>query len=126
LAARISVTEKPALEFVTTISRRTNPVLVYADPPYLVNGEELYMRTHSWEDHERLAKVLLKTRHPWILTYDFDERVRNLYPSNRCLEYRISHTAQSQKVGREFMLFSRGLKVGDVAVASSRKGRWLP
>jgi DNA adenine methylase len=126
MAARITVTEKPALEFVTTISRRVSPVLLYADPPYLVNGEELYMSAHSWEDHEKLARVLLKTRHPWILTYDFDERVRNLYPSNRCLEYKISHTAQSQKVGREFMLFSRGLKVGDVAVASNRKGTWLP
>jgi DNA adenine methylase len=126
LAKRISITEKHALEFVTTISRRANPVLIYADPPYLEKGEDLYMNEHSWEDHEKLAKVLLNTRHPWILTYDFDERVRNLYPSNRCLEYSISHTAQAQRVGREFMLFSRGLKVGDLAVSSNRKGTWVP
>jgi DNA adenine methylase len=125
MSGHISVSEKPALEFVTTVSRRTNPVLFYADPPYLIKGEELYMSAHSWEDHVRLAKMLLRIRHPWILTYDFDERVRNLYPSNRCLEYRISHTAQSQRVGREFMLFSRGLKVGDLTVASNRKGAWL-
>jgi len=125
LAARISVTEKHALDFVATVSRRVKPVLLYADPPYLVKGEDLYMSAHSWEDHEKLANVLLKTRHPWILTYDFDERVRNLYPSNRCLGYGISHTAQLQKVGREFMLFSRGLKVGDRAVASNRKGTWI-
>lgn len=125
LANQISVTEKHALDFLSTVSRRTNPVLFYADPPYLVKGEELYMSSHSWGDHERLAKVLLKASHPWVLTYDFDERVRNLYPGNRCLEYSISHTAQSQRVGREFMLFSRGLKVGDVAVSSNRKGSWL-
>ncbi len=126
MAARISVTEKHALEFVTAVSRRVKPVLLYADPPYLVKGEDLYMSAHSWDDHEKLARVLLNTRHPWILTYEFDERVRNIYPSNRCLEYSISHTAQWQRVGREFMLFSRGLKVGDVAVASNRKGTWLP
>ena len=125
LRARISVTEKHALEFLTTVSRRVNPVLLYADPPYLVKGEELYMSAHSWEDHEELARILLKTRHPWILTYDFDERVRNLYPANRCLEYDISHTAQSQKVGHEFMVFSRGLKIGDTAVSSHRKGTWM-
>lgn len=125
LAPRIRVTEKPALDFVATVSRREKPVLFYVDPPYLVKGEELYMSSHSWEDHERLAKVLLKSRHPWILTYDFDQRVRDLYPTNRCLQYSISHTAQSQKVGRELMLFSRGLRVDDLAVASNRKGSWV-
>lgn len=125
LATRISVTQKHALDFLKSTCRRSGPVLLYADPPYLVKGEELYMSTHSWEDHERLSLILLNTRHPWILTYDSDERVRNLYPANRCLEYNISHTAQSQRVGTEFMLFSRGLKVGDVFVASNRKGTWL-
>jgi DNA adenine methylase len=124
-AARISVTEKDALDFLTSVSRRVKPVLLYADPPYLVKGEDLYMCQHSWDDHEKLASVLQKIRHPWILTYDYDERVRNMYPSYRCLEYDISHTAQSQKVGREFMVFSRGLRIGDTAVSSNRKGTWM-
>jgi DNA adenine methylase len=126
MAARISVSQRPALDFFATIPHRANPVLLYVDPPYLMKGEDLYMSAHSWEDHERLAGALLGTRHPWILTYDLDQRVRNLYPANRCLEYSISHTAQSQRVGRELMLFSRGLKVSDVEVASYRKGSWLP
>ncbi len=125
MAAHIGVSEKDALEFLKIVSRKKDPVLLYADPPYLVKGEELYMIAHSWEGHKKLATVLTDTRHPWILTYDRDDRIRNLYPSNRCLEYSISHTAQSQRVGHEFMLFSRGLKVEDVAVASNRKGTWL-
>lgn len=125
LSGKISVSGKHALDFLATVARRKNPVLLYADPPYLVKGEELYMSDHSWEDHEKLAQRLLQTRHPWVLTYDFDERVRGLYPTSRCLGYSISHTAQEQKVGREFMLFSRGLKVGDVAVSSNRNGMWL-
>ena len=83
------------------------------------------MSSHSWEDHEKLAKILSKSRHPWILTYDFDQRVRGLYPSNRCLEYGISHTAQSQKIGRELMLFSRELRIDDLIIASNRKGAWV-
>ncbi len=124
IAASISVTNKHALEFLNTVSRRTTPVLLYADPPYLVKGADLYMSAQSCNDNEELATTLLEIRHPWILTYELDERIRNLYPSNRCLEYDISHTAQSQKVGREFMVFSRGLKVGDTAVSSRRKGTW--
>lgn len=125
LGSRIKVSEKNALDFVTTVSRRVKPVLLYVDPPYLVKGEELYMSAHSWADHEKLAAVLGKSPHPWILTYDFDDRVRRLYPTSRCLGYSISHTAQTQRVGKEFMLFSRGLRVGDTAVASNRKGVWV-
>ena len=125
LASQITVSAKPALDFVRSLKRRPEPVFLYVDPPYLVQGDELYMSAHSWDDHEKLADVLNECRHPWVLTYDVDERVRNLYPANRCLQYSISHTAQTQRVGRELMLFSRGLRVDDVAVSSNRQGTWL-
>ncbi|WP_084599776.1 DNA adenine methylase [Actinoplanes subtropicus] len=125
LSDKISVTEKSALDFLSSISRRIKPVLLYVDPPYLVKGEELYMSSHSWSDHEKLAASLAKTRHPWVLTYDTDDRVRSLYPASRCLAYSISHTAQTQRIGQEFMLFSAGLRVGDTAVSSSRFGTWV-
>ena len=122
---RISVTATPAIEFVGSQASHADTMLLYVDPPYLVKGDELYMTAHSWDDHEKLAAALDKCRHPWVLTYDVDERVRNLYPANRCLRYSISHTAQTQKVGRELMLFSRGLRVDDVAVSSNRQGTWM-
>ena len=50
--------------------------MLYADPPYLVKGKDLYMSAQSWEDHEKLATALLQIRHPWILTYELDERIR--------------------------------------------------
>lgn len=125
LAPRISVSQKPALDFISSFARRRTPTLLYVDPPYLVKGEELYMSSHSWQDHEKVAGVLARTRHPWILTYDVDDRVRNLYPLHRCLSYSISHTAQTQKVGREFMLFSQGLRVEDLSVSSNRVGAWV-
>lgn len=124
-ASKISVSEEPAQAFLAMIARRRNPVLLYVDPPYLGKGDDLYMSDHSWVDQEQLANALRKMRHPWILTYDFDERIRALYPQNRCLEYSISHTAQKQRVGREFMLFSDGLQIEDVTVAANRKGVWV-
>ncbi|MER6950253.1 DNA adenine methylase [Nonomuraea sp. NPDC000554] len=124
MGSRIKVSQKPALDFLAVVGRRKLPILLYVDPPYLVKGEELYMSSHSWRDHEELARMLLKIRHPWILTYDYDQRIRELYPSSRCLRYSISHTAHDQKVGYEFMLFSEDLRVNDVTVASNRKGAW--
>lgn len=125
LAGGIEVSQTHALDFLARIRRRRTPTLIYADPPYLVPGEELYLSAHSWQDHQKLSTALCSMRHPWVLTYDTDDRVRELYPQNRCLSYSIKHTAQSQKIGREYMLFSRGLNVCDQVVVSGRSGTWM-
>lgn len=125
LANQVDVREERAIDLVRTLNRRSRRVLLYVDPPYVVPGEELYMADHSWAEHERLEQVLTKSPHPWILTYDADDRTRSLYRDYRCLCFGISHTAHVQKVGREYMFFSRGLRVPDRFVMRD-EGDWVP
>jgi len=125
LAPQVDVRKERAIELICTLNRRKRPVLLYVDPPYVVPGEELYMTDHSWSEHQKLEQVLTGSPHPWILTYDADDRTRELYRDFRCLRFGISHTAQVQKVGREFMFFSRGLRVPDRQVMRD-EGVWIP
>ena len=125
LSPQVDVRQERAIELLRTLNRRSRPVFLYVDPPYVVPGEELYMTDHSWSEHERLKRVLTNSPHPWILTYDADDRTRDLYRHFRCLRFRIAHTAQVQKVGREFMFFSRGLRVPDRHVMRD-EGTWVP
>lgn len=125
LAARVEIREERAIDLIRTLNRRKHPVLLYVDPPYVVPGEELYMTDHSWAEHQRLEQILTKSPHPWILTYDADDRTRELYRDFRCLRFGISHTAHVQKVGREFMFFGRGLRVPDRLVMRD-EGVWVP
>lgn len=125
LASLVDVRQERAIELIRTLNRRRRPVLLYVDPPYVVPGEELYMTDHSWTEHQKLEQVLTKSPHPWILTYDADARTRALYRDFRCLQFGISHTAQVQKIGREFMFFSRGLRVPDRHVMRD-EGVWVP
>lgn len=125
LAPHVDVRQERAIELIRTLNRRKNPVLLYVDPPYVVPGEELYMTDHSWDEHQRLERALTRSPHPWILTYDADDRTRELYRDFRCLRFGISHTAQVQKVGREFMFFSRGLRIPDRHVMRD-EGTWVP
>lgn len=125
LASQVSVREEHAIELIRTLGRRRRPVLLYVDPPYVVPGEELYMTDHSWPEHQRLERVLTKSPHPWILTYDADKRTRDLYRDFRCLRFGISHTAHVQKIGREFMFFSKRLRVPDRHVMRD-EGVWVP
>jgi len=125
LAPQVDVRKERAIELICTLNRRKRPVLLYVDPPYVVPGEELYMTDHSWSEHQKLEQVLTGSPHLWILTYDADDRTRELYRDFRCLRFGISHTAQVQKVGREFMFFSRGLRVPDRQVMRD-EGVWIP
>ncbi len=121
----VTVTSLQALEFLRRRSRSKKLTFCYVDPPYLNKGEDLYMSMQSWNDHEALSKCLSRLQHPWVLTYDVEERIRALYPLQRCLRYSISHTAQERRVGSEFMFFSRGLRVPDLRVASNREASWV-
>lgn len=125
MASCVTLKEERAISLIRTLNRRSKPVLLYVDPPYVVPGEELYMTDHSWSEHSKLEQALDTSPHPWILTYDVDDRTRALYKNFRCLKFGISHTAQVQKVGREYMFFSRGLRVPDRHVLKE-EGVWVP
>lgn len=125
LSHQVDVRQARAIELIRQLNRRKRSILMYVDPPYVVSGEGLYLSDHSWDEHRRLAKCLSRSPHPWILTYDADDRTRELYPNFRCLRFGISHTAQIQKVGSEYMFFSRGLRVPDKSIIRE-EGVWVP
>lgn len=98
--------------------------LLYADPPYLERGSDLYMDTLTWADHQRLAKVLARSRGRWMVTYDLDPRVAALYPSCRRAEFDLAHTAARQHVGREYAVFSDSLAI-DSLLGLGREGAFV-
>lgn len=107
--SRIRVSELDARAFLGHLEaiERTSDVLVYVDPPYLGQGENLYMNGLSADDHRQLATVLRQSKLKWFLTYDADPRIpRELYPGLPCVEFDIAHTAQVQHVGTEYAVFS--------------------
>ena len=124
-ADQIDVRQQTATDLIVGLNRRRKPVFLYVDPPYIAQGDELYMTEHTWKDHNRLATLVRKSPHPWVLTYDNGDRVRSIYPDIRCARFDISHTAQTQKVGKELMFFSRGLRVPDIRILRHREGHWV-
>lgn len=124
LSGCVDIRQLRAIDLIRQLNRRKRQILMYIDPPYVVPGEELYMSDHSWIEHQQLARSVANSPHSWILTYDADSRTRELYRDFRCLQFDISHTAQVQKVGREYMFFSRGLRVPDTSVLKD-EGLWV-
>ena len=67
------------LDFAALIEDRSCPALLYLDPPYAVKGNTLYQCGFTEMDHVRLAGLLKKTPHSWVLSYDDCPLVRDLY-----------------------------------------------
>lgn len=124
---RVELTELDAREFLETLTPHRHQVLVYVDPPYLGQGDELYLDRLTADDHHDLATKLQQSRLKWFLTYDADDRVTDqLYVDLRCAEFDIKHTAQINHMGSEFVVFADTLNVPtDLQVLSTSKARWV-
>ncbi|HVW16906.1 MAG TPA: DNA adenine methylase, partial [Solirubrobacteraceae bacterium] len=73
-ASRITVCEQDGVGLAETYLGDPE-FFMYADPPYLVEGDDLYLHAMSWDDHQRLARMLKAAPNGWFLTYDADSRI---------------------------------------------------
>lgn len=122
---RISVSQVDAVEFLKLLPA-PQTTLVFVDPPYLKQGDRLYFNRFSGSAHEQLAQELAHAEFPWILTYDADDRITNeLYRGERCAEFGISHSAQVHRQGREYIVFSRDLRLPDMQVTRTGSAVFL-
>lgn len=72
----IRITCQDFEQLITTAGERC---FVYADPPYIEKGSQLYKHAMSEADHRRLYNALRGTKAHWVLSYDDHELVRQLY-----------------------------------------------
>ena len=97
-------------EFVEDVSN----ALVFVDPPYYVQGKNLYNSYAPDRIHELVASSLL-AEHPWhwILTYDLSARINELYPDMGLKKYRyqISYSANKRGKFDEYMFVSPELNI---------------
>jgi DNA adenine methylase len=124
-SSRVTVRDDDGIAFLKDQLTRDD-VFVYADPPYLVHGDDLYLDTFTWQDHGRLAALLGAHDGGWVLTYDADDRILDpLYPGLRCARFATSHTAAIQHVGDEYAVFARNLEVGSIDQLGSGSAHWV-
>jgi DNA adenine methylase len=112
--ARVTISQNDGLEVVRE-AVQSSDAFIYADPPYVAEGDDLYMDTLRWDNHEQLARTL-RGAGRWFLTYDADPRILDLYGGLRCASFGIAHTAAKQHIGREIAVFSDGLEVPSLAL----------
>lgn len=71
------------LDFQEVIEASGESVFIFLDPPYYsATKSALYGKNgnmHKSFDHQRFAKVMQKTNHKWLITYDNCTHIRKLF-----------------------------------------------
>ncbi len=112
------------------VEKPGNDVVLYLDPPYLKKGSVCYRYSFTLEDHERLAEVVSKCSHRWLITLDNTPEIYNIWlkcgiPECRMVSetwlYSMTGKRVSNKEGKElFIMDGRSLEI-----VNKRKELWV-
>lgn len=102
---RINVSNLDGLAFVKKMDNKKENIFIYLDPPYFLKGADLYMNFYTKLDHEKLCNHVKKIKKKWMVSYDNQEFILNLYGQHSKLIYQLSQNT-SNRVGDEVLIFS--------------------
>ena len=104
-------------DFSFLIERNGQHVFLFLDPPYhAATKSKLYGRNgilHTEFDHERLFRLLKKSKHKWLVTYDNSAFIRDLYKDFYQLDWRLQYGMTNAKSApaNELLIANYDLKV---------------
>ncbi|TAJ91533.1 MAG: DNA adenine methylase [Gammaproteobacteria bacterium] len=108
MKTQIHVTCEDAIVFLKKQlprGRGRNRVFVYLDPPYVNNGQRLYLNAYQQDDHAKLSRYLDdQTVLPWIMSYDDSSLVRELYVKQQIALMPIRYTLQEKRSAHELII----------------------
>ena len=121
---RITVTCLDALDFIEQNKEYFNEheSLVYFDPPYYEKGAALYDNYYKQEDHADVSNYIQALPLNWVVSYDNHPAIRDLYKKCTSMTYSFCYTAQSKKLGSEFLTVSQNLRLPELNLMNTRKG----
>ncbi len=101
---RIHLFNQDGIGFVSQIDNSHDNLFIYLDPPYYKKGADLYMNFYKDQDHISLSEQVNTLKNKWLISYDKQEFIINLYQNFRKIYYRLSQ-GTSNRIGDEILIF---------------------
>ena len=103
LGDRISVHFGDAVELIKARRSKTREIF-YIDPPYYVQGENLYRYFYRLGDHKRLSEALRKSKSRWLASYDDHHVIEFLYQDFNIRRHGFKYSARTPKQHTELLI----------------------
>jgi DNA adenine methylase len=79
---------------------------VYIDPPYVTNGHKLYRYYFDTTEHETLGDTINDLRVPWLMSYDNNDLIRNIYIGEQAKFVKKYQSLKGSRFVKEILLLS--------------------
>ena len=108
---KITSTGLDAIDFCRRHAARDD-ILLYLDPPYYGKGARLYKNYYTHSDHVELRDLVSnELSRNWIVSYDSDPEILELYKGHTYLRYGLPYTAATKRSGTEAIFFASNIDV---------------
>ena len=97
--------------FIHELPKVPEDSLLYLDPPYYLKQKELYENHYNQNDHLYIANMVKKIPHHWIISYNYNEDIIQLYRNYKYLSYSLNYCAGNRVKGSEIMFFSDKINI---------------
>ena len=105
---RIHLYNMDGVDFVKELERMRKNIFIYLDPPYYTKGSDLYMNAFRDNDHQLLASKVKKLKKKWVISYDNQDFIVQLYKDEPKVLYQLSQCT-SNRIGDEVVIFDKRL-----------------
>lgn len=107
---RINLYNKDTAKLLTKNQKLFKNCLLYLDPPYYEMGRKLYQNHYSNSDHKEISKIIKKLGGYWVVSYDNQPFIVDLYKNFDPHYFNFTYCANSIREGKEVMFFSEKIK----------------
>ncbi len=107
---RIKLYNKDAAELVQEItSSCKGKTIFYFDPPYYHKGDLLYTNHYTHSDHYYVSECVKSLDCPWIVTYDDNPVIGELYAGYPFIRFSMTYSAHQERIKGSEIMFYQGL-----------------